>query len=352
MKKSLLALAVLGAFAGVASAQSSVTLSGMVDAGVKNVKDNYSLGGSQSGYNNFAITVREDLGGGMTAFGYLQHRFNIGNGNSNTASASAPNAAGTALNPPTQSFWRNAFVGLAGGFGDIRLGRMLMPLQDMNGGFDAFATGYVATTHTGGINATVRANEAIYYRSPSLGGFSVHAAIAAAGPQWIDEVNDPGRKYFTNYGLLNSERPVGFNARYAAGPINVGVAYDVNAANQKTTAAYGSYDFGFLKLFGQYETSDDVRNSSFSTPTSFVESIDTYSISATMPVGKFLLKAGYLTISSDSTKRDGSKFGLGGQYNLSKRTELYANVGKFQGDRFNAAEEKTTMFDLGITHRF
>jgi len=352
MKKSLLALAVLGAFAGVASAQSSVTLSGMVDAGVKNVKDNYSLGGSQSGYNNFAITVREDLGGGMTAFGYLQHRFNIGNGQTNTSGGGAPNAAGTGISGSSQVFWRNAFVGLAGGFGDIRLGRMLMPLQDMNGGFDAFATGYVATTHTGGINATVRANETIYYRSPSLGGFSVHAAIAAAGAQYLEEVTDGTRKYYTNSALLYSERPVGFSARFASGPINVGAAYDVNGANQKTMAAYGSYDFGFMKLFGQYETSDDVRTNSLNLITTRTEAIDTYSVSATMPVGKFTIKAGYAAISSDLSGRDGSKFGFGGQYNLSKRTELYANVGKLQGDRFNGVEEKTTQFDLGVTHRF
>jgi len=84
----------------------------------------------------------------------------------------------------------------------------------------------------------------------------------------------------------------------------------------------------------------------------YQEAIDTYSVSATMPVGKFTIKAGYAAISSDLSGRDGSKFGFGGQYNLSKRTELYANVGKLQGDRFNGVEEKTTQFDLGVTHRF
>ncbi len=173
MKKSLLALAVLGAFAGAASAQSSVTLSGMVDAGIKARGSDWSMGGSQSGYNNFTISGKEDLGGGLNAFFVLNHRFLINNGKSNTSS-------GNGTEPANNVFWRNAFVGLGGGWGDVRLGRMLMPLQDMNGGFDAFDTGYVGSTHTGGLMATVRANSAVYYRSPSFGGLSFHAAVAEA----------------------------------------------------------------------------------------------------------------------------------------------------------------------------
>ena len=56
MKKSLLALAVLGAFASAASAQSSVTLSGRVDAGVIRSNNQWSMGGSQSGYNAFTLS--------------------------------------------------------------------------------------------------------------------------------------------------------------------------------------------------------------------------------------------------------------------------------------------------------
>ena len=176
MKKTLLALAVLGAFAGTASAQSSVTLSGMVDAGIKRqgtaTGNDWSFGGSQSGYNNFTLSGNEDLGGGMKAFFSLNHRFNIGNGANNSPTNGPANG---------DVFWRQALVGLGGGFGDVRLGRFLMPLQDMNGGFDPFGTGTVASTHTGGIAATIRSNSTIYYRSPSLGGLSVHVAVAGDG---------------------------------------------------------------------------------------------------------------------------------------------------------------------------
>jgi general bacterial porin, GBP family len=169
MKRSLIALAALSAFAGAASAQSSVTLSGSVDAGLKrvgNVVNNntaisdWQVGGSQSGYNNFTLSGIEDLGGGSRAFFSLNHRFSINNG----ADAGFTNGGGVGTTTSTGSttliaepFWRMAWVGLGGGFGDFRVGRIQMPLQDMNGGFDPFGTGTVGSTHTGGVAATVRA---------------------------------------------------------------------------------------------------------------------------------------------------------------------------------------------------
>jgi predicted porin len=354
MKKSLLALAVLGAFASAASAQSSVTLSGIVDAGVRRVGTatgyDWNMGGSQSGYNAFTLSGREDLGGGMAAFFSLNHRFAI--------NAGTINSAVNATNSPT--FWRNTAVGLSGPFGDVRLGRILMPLQDMNGGFDAFATGTVGSTHTGGISATIRANNAIYYRSPNLGGLTVHAAIAAGEGQLQAETQNafgqqaPGPTFG-----LSGQRPIGFNARYAAGPLNVGVAYDRNYADYKTTGVYGSFDLGVAKLMAQFEKGDS--NNAVNT---FKEDIKNFSISATIPLGPVLIRTGYLRSDSNLNRCanglpsvagtgncDATKFGFGGDYNLSKRTNLYATVGKSSGNRLTAAQKKAA-FDLGVTHRF
>ena len=357
MNKSLLALAVLGAFASAASAQSSVTLSGSLDAGVirKGAGTNaapttdWSLGGSQSSYNNFSLSGREVLGGGMSAFFNMNHRFNIQNGTSSTAGNTV--------------FWRNIWVGLGGGFGDVRLGRILMPLQDMNGGFDAFNTGTVGSTHVGGINATIRANQAIYYRSPSMGGLSLHAAIAAADAQIPQEVGAGIAAARTPTALLNRERPVGFNLRYAAGPLNVGVAYDRNAAELKTTGIYGAYDFGKFRLMGQYEKGDNctsatgacgvngVRARNGVVTTNGKDDVDVMSIGLTAPFGPVLLRTGYVRVNSDLANGDGSKFGFGGDYSLSKRTNLYATVGKSSGNRFSVPAKKAA-FDLGVTHRF
>jgi predicted porin len=340
MKKSLLALAVLGAFAGAASAQSSVTLSGIVDAGVKYNNGDYTVGASQSGYSAFTLSGREDLGGGMAAIFLLNHRFNIANGQLNTAT-------GNAALP--QAMWRNAWVGLSGGFGDFRIGRILMPLQDMNGGFDAFDTGYVASTHTGGLTATIRANNALYYRSPNLGGLTFHAAYAAAEGQYITETQGSfagSASYSIPTALLNKERPMGFNVRYAAGPLNVGVAYDVNTADYDTTGIYGSFNFGFMTLMGQYETGT-VNNVAGTAK----EDGDLFSISAKIPMGAITWKVGYVNVSSDKVNGDANKFGFGAEYSLSKRTSLYSNIGKASGDRVSGVQEDTK-FDIGMTHRF
>jgi len=337
MKKSLLALAVLGAFASAASAQSSVTLSGSVDAGIKAKGSDYSLGGSQSGYNAITFAGKEDLGGGMNAFFVLNHRFTINNGATNSTS-------------PT--FWRNSFVGLGGGFGDVRMGRMLMPLQDMNGGFDAFDTGYAGGTHTGGLMATVRANNAVYYRSPSFSGLTFHAAIAAAEGQYIQETSGTfaagGAGYSIPTATLNSERPQGVSGRYAAGPVNVGIAWDKNTGDYDTWGVYGSYDFGFMKLFGQWE-SGDLNTASGTSATK--EGVDVWSISTKIPMGAFMWKVGYVSVMSDKANGDAYKFGVGGEYSLSKRTSLYSNIGQAGGDRASSSD-KDVRFDLGITHRF
>jgi predicted porin len=329
MKKSLLALAVLSAFAGAASAQSSVTLSGRVDAGVIRSGGAWSLGGSQSGYNALTFSGREDLGGGMYAFFALNHRFNINNGTNNPGA----NAGGD-----TNQFYRNTAVGLGGGFGDVRLGRILMPLQDMNGGFDVFDTGYVATTHTGGIGATVRANNAIYYRTPSLGGFFVHAAIAAGDQQVFTPAFVNGAGAFVP-GTYSSglERPIGLGLGYYAGPFRVGFAYDKNAADLKTIGVYGSFNAGFATFMGQFEKGD------------LSSSTDTkrFSVGAKVPLGALTFKAGFTKWSEEEVK----KIGLGLQYDLSKRTNLYTNVGKLSGDGASATAKKTA-FDVGVTHAF
>jgi predicted porin len=352
MKKSLLALAVLSAFAGAASAQSSVTLSGIVDAGIRRVGTatghDWNMAQSQSGYSAITFSGREDLGGGMYAFFALNHRFNIASGTVNSASntcAGSPTPTASVCSP-VNTFWRNTAVGLGGGFGDVRLGRILMPLQDMNGGFDPWATGTVGSIHTGGITATIRANNAIYYRSPSLGGVSIHAAIAAGEGQLQGETANNFGQVAGRGPLGDQERPIGLSVRYAAGPLNVGLAYDKNYADIKTIGAYASFDFGFMKLMGQFEKGDSSNNAG-----TLLENMKNYSIGVRAPLGAVTVLAGYVRADSDLNGRDGGKFGLGAEYSLSKRTNLYADVGKSNGDRFTDAQKKTA-FDVGITHRF
>jgi predicted porin len=313
MKKSLLALAVLSAFAGAASAQSSVTLSGGVDLGVVRQNGAWNMQTAGSGRSAFTLSGTEDLGGGMRAFFLMNHRFQPNNG----VQADAPR------------FWRQGWVGLGGGFGEVRLGRFLPPLQTYNGDFDPFGTDTVGSTHTGGIAAgsggNARYNNAIEYITPNLGGLSARAMIAAA---------DQNANATLGSG---TERPIGFGVNYAAGPLRVALGYDRNANDLKTVGLYGSFNAGFATLMAQYEKGD----------VSASADVKRWSIGTRVPLGAATLKAGYTRWSDEETK----KLGLGLDYALSKRTNLYTDVGKLSGDG-PSSDAKKTRFDVGIFHRF
>ena len=132
MKKAILALAALGSLSAVAQAQTSVTLYGIVDVGI--VRESGTLGPSvtklSSGIANgsrFGFKGVEDLGGGMTAFFDLQNGFQADTG---------------ALGQGGLLFGRQAFVGLGGSFGNIKLGRQYTPIDDLHGAVDPFINNY------------------------------------------------------------------------------------------------------------------------------------------------------------------------------------------------------------------
>jgi predicted porin len=321
MKKSLVAAAVLWALSNAALAQSSVTLSGFVDLGVIRSNGQWSMGGSNSPYNAFTISVTENLGGGLRASALLNHRFRANDGSVNVPG-----------NTATQSgyFWRNSWVGLGGPFGDVRLGRILMPMQELNGQYEPWAGGdTVGNVHTGGIRSTSRSNNTIAYRSPNFSGLQLLAGISAAEGQVAGECG--------GCAPLNSERPFGVGVSYNAGPLSLAVAYDRNTADQKTKGVYGKYDFGVAAVWAQYERGD----------VSTTAEVSRWSISGSIPVGAAVFKVGYTRRADEEQK----KLGAGVDYFLSKRTRLYSDIGKNSGTGFTALQKKT-MFDVGMRHAF
>src|SRR5437868_11068568 len=190
MKKSLVALAALATLtsAGIASAQSSVTLFGVVDAAVSNYTNNSQtpLGNryttsqtklTNSGYNSSRLGFRgtEDLGGGLAASFWLEAGLNNDDG------TGAATGGGLAFN-------RRSTVSLSGAFGEVRLGRDYTPTFWNDTVFDPFGTNGVGTNlistangfssngaRTGGFTANqnyVRASNSIgYFLPPNLGGF-------------------------------------------------------------------------------------------------------------------------------------------------------------------------------------
>src|SRR3954467_2861659 len=125
MKKSLLALAVLGAVAGVAQAQSSVQVYGIIDAGI-NKKTDTTMNIGKRDNNRIGFKGVEDLGGGLKALFQLEIRFEPDTGATEAAATNRP------------LFQGQSRVGLQGDFGMIRIGRGLTAYQEASIAFEPF----------------------------------------------------------------------------------------------------------------------------------------------------------------------------------------------------------------------
>ncbi|BBO60294.1 porin [Mycoavidus sp. B2-EB] len=222
MKKSLLALAALGAFAGAAHAQSSVTLYGVIDAGVDYVssaQQNATTGGKQialtSGVmqgSRWGVRGTENLGGGLKAIFTLENGFNLANGK---------------LAQGGSEFGRQAFVGLSGDFGTVTVGRQYDSVVDFVSGFSAGNQWGSYAAHPGdfdNFNNSARINNSIKYTSPNNAGFTYSALYSLGG--------------FA--GEFQKNRVWSVGAGYANGPLAFGAAY-LNAKNPNLSF-YGNTD--------------------------------------------------------------------------------------------------------------
>ena len=333
MKKSLLALAVLGALSGVASAQSSVTLFGIVDVNARYVKNDgqtkrYSL--SQDGINSSRFGVRgvEDLGGGLKAGFHLE-----GGVNADTGTASAT------------KFWgRKAVASLSGNFGEVRLGRDYTPSFINNSAFDAFGTNGLGSSEFAIAQIlppdAVRADNSIGYFLPSgIGGVYGQAMVAAG------EGAAAGRY-------------VGGRVGFAAGPFDVAVSYaqeNVAAGKIKSANVGGSYDLGVVKLLSYFNqekqgTAKDNR----------------FQLSAVVPFGQSEIHVGgeQSKYTNTGVSNKINHFSAAYVYNLSKRTAMYATVSQLKngsasknvldagGAGAMIAGGKSKGFDVGLRHIF
>jgi predicted porin len=336
MKKTLVAIAAL-TLVGAASAQSSVTLYGRIDASIGSEKT--TTGGVtttdigtqiRSGAHNgsrWGMKGTEDLGGGLKANFVLEQGFSIDNG---------------AAVDGTKQFSRQAFVGLSGGFGSFTVGRQYDLIDVAYGAHDAFgSSGFspngALALGTGG-DTIVRQDNSVLYSTPNMGGVT-------GSFMWAPGENKnvvPGVGAGNHYGL---------SVMYANGPIGLGGTWQNNKANGATSAVTnymvgGSYDLGVAKLFGQYAGTNNKP----------VNTKDNgYSLGVVIPLGAPSLMVGY---ANDKTKLAGAKtqdvtaFSVMGQYPLSKRTYVYAAYRVLETDPVVGATVKTKKMGLGLVHNF
>jgi predicted porin len=350
MKKSLIALAALGAFAGAASAQSSVTLFGVVDLSLLATSNGggklKSMASNSYNSNRLGFRGVEDLGGGMRGAFWLEA--GMGNDNGTVGSQLGPSTAGSAGSVP-KMFNRRSTVSLMGGFGEVRLGRDYTPQFWNTTVFDAFGTNgpgsslNVSTNHLGsGAGTFVRADNSLGYFLPgNLGGLYGQVQMSA------------GEGNVTNNGL---NKHTSFRIGYAAGPLNVAVASgktETGANDFKMTNFGASYKFGFGTLTG------------YSNKQTFgAVSEKLLHVGGLIPFGATTVRLGYTkndTSGGAFATRDASQFAAGVVYDLSKRTAVYSDVSRISnktgasynnGGTANTAGRKANAFDIGVRHSF
>ncbi|MCD2342423.1 porin [Ideonella azotifigens] len=324
MKKTLLALAVLGAFAGAASAQSSVTVYGKLDLALaktvaskdKQVADN---NGSRIGFKG-----SEDLGNGMSAIFRIESQI----------------SADTGAAQGGTTFWnRWSSVGLNTKFGSLQLGRMESGAWDVVSSADPFGGDTIAqlrdvgaTLRTSKFDATQalvdvrRLDNSVRYDG-AFGAFKLSASVAET------------------YGA-GTEKPYAVGASYTMGSLMVGGAYEATTfENQKMWTAVGSYDFGMAKLSGSYSDGKTIND----------VDVKGFLVGVVVPYGAINLKAGYAQSKVDfaAGSQTLKKAGLGVEYKLSKRTKIYADYARIGGDVGGSlAADNKNGYDFGLSHSF
>ena len=175
MKKTLVAAALLGAFASVAQAQTAVQIYGNIDVGViKRTDQTLNIGKRAS--NTLGFKGTEDLGNGLKALFQVEMRYE-------------PDT-GTNENNGRPLFQGQTRVGLQGDFGMVRLGRGLTPFQEIVGSFEPWhglptQAGFYTDISVAGFNSAPldvggtspnnnRVSNAIFYNSPVANGFQVN----------------------------------------------------------------------------------------------------------------------------------------------------------------------------------
>lgn len=379
MKATTLALLGCACASGWASAQSSVSLYGIVGASVSYTDYRRDAGGNVIAVDNggeqtsrFGLRGREDLGNGLSAFFQLESGFSLDTGT---------------LLYNGRLFGRQALVGLdSKTLGTLAVGR-IVPFSGGAGAFDMwrtidpFKTGYVLAGQNGSFSAGgIRLDNAIAYRTPAMGGFQAGLMVSA---------QSASAPLAENPGSDNNNRALATGLSYTGGPWYLALTYDLHKPAQFSTGALAgraypaqkmlqlgaTYDARLVKLHAAYSRQQD--HSLYSpiaeerTVVSTLDPLarpdaDTYMVGLTVPVGQANWLFSYrvrdgkpFRVSAASTfEADRDVYGVAYVYWLSKRSRVYTAFASSHGkgaiapgtdatDTYNRREAR-----IGFNHNF
>ena len=370
MKKSFVAVAVLGAFASTAFA-ADVTLYGVVDQGLKythldtdvpgvDATDKFELkSGNQAG-SRFGLKGTEELGDGYKVGFILESGFN--------ADAGSMSAPGVIFN-------REASLSLYTPFGQLSAGKIGAITQGTSswgkmGYFSAFGTSYGEfVAQDGQVASTTKVwDNMIAYQTPSFAGVKVYAQYAM-GDQ--DDENKSSSDRFYALGATYDNGPA--HLLFAVDSTNYKTWYGAEGSkdvdDSLTVTLGGNWDFDVARVYfgGQYY--DEVAATSVGVLKAF-KATDvkvkgyglTASVSAPVLGGTSYFGAGYVDASEADSVASGVKadytgymVSAGYKYDLSKRTNVYGVVSYAKAKLETATTEtkpSAVIATVGLRHNF
>ena len=311
MKKTLIAMAVLGAASGFAMAASNVTLYGIIETGVVLQKAKHKdttvsmVDGFDQG-SRWGIKGTEELGNGYSVGFILEQGFKSDTGNEQT---------------PDKQFSRESILNVKGGFGSLAFGRTgalasgAQSQQILTGW--ALGTGYGLSAWNAQTVGTLRMDNAISYASPNFAGFSVHAMYSNGVD--TDDIKDKWSKNNHYYGL---------GVKYQEGAIRSSLIFEAldnkKESGEKKKAEYRvnyglEYNLGSWTPMFAYQWID--KDNGLKT--------HKFGLSSKVSVGggDALIGAAYLFGKDAGEKVRNWNIGAAYVYPLSKRTALKAYAG-------------------------
>lgn len=377
MKKSLYSFLALSALASVAHAQSSVTVYGIIDAGISTQSNANSAGQRQTSFQDamilpsiYGFKGTEDLGGGLKAGFNLEGGFNSANGTHNSPGVYQ-----------SQMFGREAKVTLGGDWGTIGLGEQTDPgliasiSTEPRGLTDSFSIleywigatlfngGGPAPTATGSLTGGIFDVNSITYTYAAKGlylgleyGFGGIAGSVSSGATASigGSYSLAGFLISGSYAQANTVDPTG-----------------VTGGASKISDFGLGYDFGSVAVraqFADFKSSTAIFGGEGS---NFSNNVKTWGIGADLKTGT----ANKVNLSYYDAKDDGAGFGgktteiaLMDTYSLSKRTDIYgqivdvkvddnAGMSSIIGGIYGSANTfalpgSTVYFGVGVQHKF
>ena len=380
MKKTLAAVAVLGAFAGSALA-ADVTLYGRIDTGfnfssnsidvegVEVVDDqDWGMASGQTTGSRLGIKGTEQISEGLAVGFVLEHGLSSDTG---------------ADSDSDRFFNRESMVQIISDYGTLAFGRMGTLNSDAgtfsfySGAVNPFGTGWNAIPGVGGdlfAAPSARWDNMITYKSPTFAGATVYAQYSTGGDSTEGGFEENSNKF---------DRYAALGVNYANGGLNLAAVVDwvdegETVANYDQEDMYtinvgGSYDFGVMKpyLAVQYFKNADevagilglIEDAGSDELSTGADKLKGYGVALGVDVpafgGNFLASIGYMDAENDVTNgHDLTAYSVGAAYTypLSKRTNLYL-TGAYNNREIEAndgwkLEQDEYQVTTGIVHKF